>query len=95
MICDCVINDGHLIQRARDCSLNHDGPAYTPRMAKRQQFKSGGYSREFTPAKQGHKRYLLDLIPVPFWKEVQAKAKREKVSIRALILRLLDKWLRE
>ena len=27
--------------------------------------------------------------------EVQAKAKHEKVSIRALILTLLDKWLKE
>lgn len=57
-------------------------------------FKSGGYSRDFTPAKQGHKRYLLDAIPVPFWKEVQEKAKREKISIRALILGLLSDWLK-
>jgi hypothetical protein len=61
--------------------------------AKRDYFKSGGYSTEFTPAPQGHKRYLLDRIPVPFWREVQAEAKREKVSIRALILKLLTDWL--
>lgn len=63
-------------------------------MAKRQHFKSGGYSRDFTPAPQGHRRYLLDRIPVEFWKAVQAKAKREKVSLRALILSLLDRWLK-
>lgn len=58
------------------------------RMAKR------GYSREFTPAPQGHARYLLDKIPAGFWREVRAKAKREGVSIRALILKLLSEWLR-
>lgn len=63
------------------------------RMAKRDHFKSGGYSRDFTPAKQGHRRYLLDRIPVPFWLAVQAKAKGEKTSIRAVILRLLTDWL--
>lgn len=63
-------------------------------MAKREHFKSGGYSTQFTPAPQGFRRYLLDRIPVPFWLEVQAKAKREKVSIRALILGLLADWLK-
>lgn len=63
-------------------------------MAKREHFKSGGYSRDFTPNPQGHRRYLLDKVPVKFWLEVQAKAKREKVSLRALILGLLDRWLK-
>ncbi len=63
-------------------------------MSKREHFKSGGYSTKFTPAPQGFRRYLLDRIPVPFWLEVQAKAKREKVSLRALILSLLDTWLK-
>lgn len=67
---------------------------YTRGMAKREHFKSGGYSRDFTPAHQGHRRYLLDRIPVSLWLEVQAKAKREKVSLRGLILSLLDKWLK-
>jgi hypothetical protein len=67
---------------------------YTRGMTKRVHFKSGGYSRAFTPAPQGHKRYLLDRIPVQFWKEVQAKAKAEKVSLRALILSLLAEWLK-
>jgi predicted DNA-binding ribbon-helix-helix protein len=62
-------------------------------MSKKPYFKSGGRSTEFTPARQGHRRYLLDRIPVPFWAAVQEKAKREKVSLRALILRLLKDWL--
>lgn len=61
---------------------------------KRGYFKSGGYSRDFTPSPQGHRRYLLDKIPVQFWLSVQTKAKAEKVSIRALILRLLTEWLK-
>lgn len=54
-----------------------------------------GYSREFTPAPQGHARYLLDKIPSSLWRKAQAKAKREGLSMRALILRLLRDWLGE
>ncbi len=60
---------------------------------KRAPFKSGGYSRDFKPAAQGFRRYLLDRIPVPLWMAVQEKAKREHTSLRALILRLLTDWL--
>lgn len=68
--------------------------SYNARMAKRAYTKTGGYSKDFTPAPQGFRRYLLDRIPVPLWTEVQAKAKREKVSVRALILRLLSDWVK-
>lgn len=64
------------------------------RKKRRDHFKSGSRSTAFTPAPQGHRRYLLDRIPVGFWLEVQAKAKREKISLRALILSLLDRWLK-
>lgn len=60
----------------------------------------GFRSKAFTPAgpKQGQrqrkgKRYLLDAIPPGFWSEVRAKAKREQISIRALILGRLRDWL--
>lgn len=52
-----------------------------------------GYSREFKPAPQGSRRYLLDKIPVPLWTAVRDKTKREGVSIRALILGLLKEWV--
>lgn len=52
-----------------------------------------GYSREFKPRGDTGKRYLLDKIPAGLWSEVRAKAKREGVSIRALILRLLSEWV--
>ena len=38
-------------------------------------------------------RALLDDIPAGLWREVRAKAKRDGVSIRALILKLLTDWL--
>ena len=53
-----------------------------------------GYSREFKVHGDTGKRYLLDEIPAGLWAEVKAKAKREGVSLRALILRLLTQWLR-
>lgn len=52
-----------------------------------------GYSRDFTPHGTTGKRYLLDDIPAGLWAEVKAKCKREGVSIRALILRLLSEWI--
>jgi hypothetical protein len=52
-----------------------------------------GYSREFRPHGESGKRYLLDEIPAGLWTEVRAKARREGVSLRALILTLLQEWL--
>jgi hypothetical protein len=52
-----------------------------------------GYSREFKPHGDTGKRYLLDNIPAGLWRDVQAKAKREGVSMRALILRLLTDYI--
>jgi hypothetical protein len=36
---------------------------------------------------------MLDDIPAGFWTTVRAKAKRENISLRSLILRLLRQWL--
>jgi hypothetical protein len=52
-----------------------------------------GYSKAFRPRGGTGRRYLLDNIPVPLWVAVQEKAKREGVSVRALILTLLQDWL--
>lgn len=57
--------------------------------------KKRGYSREFRPHGDTGKRYLLDEIPAGLWRDVREKAKREGVSVRALILKLLEKWLRD
>lgn len=38
-------------------------------------------------------QYLLSGIPRDLWKTVKAKAKREGVSLRTLVLRLLSKWV--
>ncbi len=53
-----------------------------------------GYSRDFKPHGDTGKRYLLDEIPAGLWRDVREKAKREGVSMRALILTLLEQWLR-
>jgi hypothetical protein len=53
--------------------------------------KKRGYSRAFTPRGDGS-RYLLDKIPTPLWNRARAKAKRDGVSMRALILALLEQW---
>lgn len=63
------------------------GTDYTPDMPKR------GYSREFRPHGDTGKRYLLDSIPAGLWSAVREKCKREGVSIRALILKLLKDWV--
>jgi hypothetical protein len=52
-----------------------------------------GYSRAFAPHGSTGKRYLLDQIPAGLWTRVRAKAKADGVSLRALILQLLQAWV--
>ena len=52
-----------------------------------------GYSKDFKPHGDSGKRYLLDQIPAWLWTAVREKAKREGVSLRALILQLLERWV--
>ena len=52
-----------------------------------------GYSRDFKPRGESGRRYLLDKIPAGLWVAVRAKARREGMSQRALILRLLSEWV--
>ena len=54
-----------------------------------------GYSKEFRPHGESGKRYLLDEIPAGLWRDVKQKARREGISLRALILKLLTRWVRE
>lgn len=53
-----------------------------------------GYSRDFKPHGDTGKRYLLDQIPAGLWASVKTKAKRDGVSLRALILKLLTEWVK-
>lgn len=57
--------------------------------------KKRGYSYEFTPKSEKHGRYLLDKVPADLWRRVKAKSKREGISIRALLLGWLSKWVDE
>ena len=52
-----------------------------------------GYSRDFRPKAGTGKRYMLDAIPAGLWNDVRTKAKREGVSVRALILSQLRTWV--
>ena len=51
-----------------------------------------GYSRAFTPRSETYGRYLLDKIPVTLWLTAKAKARRDGVSIRAVLLNALTQW---
>jgi len=51
-----------------------------------------GYSREFTPKTERRVRFEVDRIPPTLWSRVRVKAKRDGVSIRALVLGLLRDW---
>lgn len=57
--------------------------------------KKRGYSRDFKPHGESGKRYLLDSIPAGLWADVKSKCKREGVSIRAQILKLLSGWVKQ
>jgi hypothetical protein len=76
----------------RELSIGLQCPYASPKigsMAKR------GYSREFKPHGETGKRYLLDEIPAGLWAAVRDKCKRDGVSIRAQILKLLKAWIEQ
>jgi hypothetical protein len=52
-----------------------------------------GYSKDFRPHGGVGKRYLLDGIPAGLWASARAKASRSGLSMRALILHLLTKFV--
>lgn len=56
--------------------------------------KKRGYSREFTPRTEKRYAFMVDRVPATLHANVTAKAKREGVSVRALILKLLEQWLK-
>lgn len=60
---------------------------YARRMAKR------GYSREFTPKTDRRVQIVLDRVPPTLKEAAQAKAKREGISLRALMLGWLKSWV--
>lgn len=53
--------------------------------------KKRGYTYDYTPT-GAHHRYLLDKIPAALWRKVRAKCKREGVSLRAQLLKMLTDW---
>ena len=52
------------------------------------------YSTQYT-ARQNPRRYLLSGIPPTLWENCRAKARREGIAMRTLILTLLTRWLAE
>ena len=50
-----------------------------------------GYSRDFH-ARGAGRNYLLARVPAALWTAAQLKARREGLSMRAAILRLLTSW---
>jgi hypothetical protein len=44
-------------------------------------------------ARANPRRYLLSGIPPTLWDHARAKAKREGVAMRSLILSLIEAWL--
>jgi hypothetical protein len=50
------------------------------------------YSTQFT-ARGIPRRYLLSGIPPTLWENIRAKARREGVAVRTVILQLLTEWL--
>lgn len=57
--------------------------------------KKRGYSREFTPKTERRVTLTIDRVPPTLLDAFKAKAKREGVSMRALVLRLIQQWLAE
>lgn len=63
---------------------------YAERMAKKQK---RGYSREFPQRSDRRIKREIDRVPPKLDEAVQAKLKREGISLRALTLRLWKDWV--
>jgi hypothetical protein len=50
------------------------------------------YSTKYT-AQRNPRRYLLSGIPPTLWDRARAKARRDGVAMRSLILTLLEEWM--
>jgi hypothetical protein len=55
--------------------------------------KKRGYSDEFPTTREKRVYFMLDKIPPALWIRVKAKAKREGVSLRSLILGWCKEWV--
>lgn len=55
--------------------------------------KKRGYSDEFPTTREKRVSFSIDKIPPAFWIRVRAKAKREGVSLRTLVLGWFAEWL--
>lgn len=53
-----------------------------------------GYSREFTPKTERRVMLTIDRIPPTLYEAAKAKARREGVSLRALVLKFLSEWVK-
>jgi len=50
------------------------------------------YSMKYT-ARANPRRYLLSGIPPTLWEKVRARARRDHVAVRQVILQLLSDWV--
>ena len=55
--------------------------------------KKRGYSGEFPTTREKRVYFMLDKIPPALWIRVKAKAKREGISLRTLILGWCQTWI--
>lgn len=53
-----------------------------------------GYSREFPTGGPNRKKFEVDWVPPGLLRDAKRKAKRERVSLRVVILRWLTEWVR-
>lgn len=52
-----------------------------------------GYSRDFTPKTERRVQFMIDRVPPTLLDAARAKAKREGISLRALVLGWLKEWV--
>lgn len=55
--------------------------------------KKRGYSDQFPTTREKRVYFMLDKIPPALWIRVKAKAKREGVSLRSLMLGWCQEWV--
>ncbi len=53
------------------------------------------YTYDYRPRTESRRTYNLKNIPPTLWAKAEAQARREGISMRALLLQLVEQWLAE
>jgi hypothetical protein len=88
-----ITSANQYIEKPYDCQIACIPYSSCGKLTRMAQRIKRGYTRAFKARGTTGRRYLLDNVPAGLWTRAQTQAKREGLSMRGLILTLLQQWM--